>query len=405
MDFENSEWEKLVILELSREYDYICRFRRIHLRPAGIALFDSDTLWGKFDSVTRTIFVSRKLVREHSWQNVMGVFLHEMAHQLVNEENFQTAFHEKPHGERFQAACKRLGVPDQYRRAGLDMQTISLDWKSEPRNEKTEKILTLAQKLLSLATSTNEHEAALAMARVRELYAKNNLDQLNELAKKRYVQLVISTGKKRLAAWEQRMISLLMEHFFVKIILLKQFDAKKMSHYQALELIGTRENVLMAEFVYYFLRQQVEFLLTRALALDANGWNRSMDRSDRNSFRLGVLEGFDKKLAMAEKFERNPSSAVKTEIKSTELTAESKTKLATELTLVGQALEKFHKDTRLDDYVAEIYLRLGRKEESSVKISREAFAAGHIAGQTITLQKPISESRANHQRAILGRQL
>ncbi len=188
------DWERTVVLELNREHEYICRVHKVNLRPIAITLFDSESFWGQFDNLTRTISISRKLVNEFPWHQVVGVFRHEMAHQFVAEQH-ATRFHsEKPHSELFKEACKRLGVPDQFAKAGLDLQSGNLDWRIEPRNEATEKILDKVKKLLALATSTNEHEALLAMERVRDLYAKYNLEHIATLKKESFVHLVVTHG-------------------------------------------------------------------------------------------------------------------------------------------------------------------------------------------------------------------
>ncbi len=381
-DYEILDWERTVILELNEEHESTCRMHKVHLRPIAITLFDSDTRWGQFDGLTRTISISRRLVNEHPWHHVVGVLRHEMAHQYVAEQypqNFQT---DRPHSELFKEACKRLGVPDQFAKAGLDLQTCGLDWRAEPRDEATERILDKAKKLLALANSTNEHEAHLAMERVRELYAKYNVDHMDTLSKENFVHLVITDGKKGMRSWEHRIISILAEHFFVEVIICRQFHAKSGQTVHALELIGTRENVLMAEYVYRFLSQQVEFLVTKT-AKSQGG----LGRTGRLSFRLGVLDGFDKKLRAAEKAQPSPNNP--------------KEKGA--LTVIGEALAKYRKNSNINDYISEIYPRLGIRKRSSHRIDGDAFAAGHAAGKSITLNKPISTNMGNLGKVLNSR--
>jgi hypothetical protein len=370
------DWERAIVLELNREHEYACRIHRVNLRPIAITLFNSETVWGQFDGLTRTISISRKLVNEHPWHSVVGVFRHEMAHQLVAEERLTKPTTGRSHDELFKEACRRLGIPGQFARAGLDLQNCDLDWRHEPRDSGVEKILDKVKKLLALASSTNEHEALLAMARVRELYAKYNLDHVTTLSKEQFVHLVITHSKKRMQSWEQRIISILTEHFFVKVLFCQQFDPETGKHAPAVEIIGARENVLMAEYVYYFLRSQVEFLVTSTTES-----GMKFKRSERNSFRLGVLDGFAKKLKSAEK---DPIE-----------TSHSTPANSRQLTVVGEALQKFHNDQGIEDYLSEIYPRLGRKRESAVEIDGQAFAAGHAAGKSITLNKPITSDMGN----------
>ena len=86
MNFD-AQFERTVLLELTQEYTRICRDRKLKLRPLSVQLFDSLSLWGQYESLSRTIFISRKLVQKHNWQEVLGVFKHEMAHQYVFENH------------------------------------------------------------------------------------------------------------------------------------------------------------------------------------------------------------------------------------------------------------------------------------------------------------------------------
>src|ERR1700677_235196 len=98
---ETFDWERAVIMELNREHESLSRVHKVILRPVAITLFDSETKWGQFDELTWTISISRKLVNEHPWAHVLGVFFHETAHQYVAEKRQTISNQEKPHGELF----------------------------------------------------------------------------------------------------------------------------------------------------------------------------------------------------------------------------------------------------------------------------------------------------------------
>lgn len=391
----NSEWERAVVLELSREHEFICRQHRVRLRPVAITLFDSESRWGQFDDQTRSIAIARSLVYRHAWHQVLGVFRHEMAHQWVAEFHPHRYLSERPHSELFAEGCRKLGVPAQYAKSGINLQTASLDWRTEPRDDATEKILERVKKLLALASSTNEHEALLAMERVRELYAKYNLDQASAEINQGFVHLVITHGKKRMSSWEQRIISILSEHFFVRVLTFRQFVVKSRDSVHAIELIGTRENVLMAEYVYHFLLQQTELLAKKAKAAGT-----IYARAESTSFRLGVLDGFSKKLRIAE---TAGTSAARSSAKSAGEDANAADAKSTAVSLIGQALEKFHNDSRLEDYMAGVYPKLRWRRRASIQIHRNAFAAGHAAGQNLNLNQPIASRAGNLGRFIGGR--
>ena len=246
------EWEKRVLLELYDEYAYILRERRLGLKACAIALTDSDSFWAQWNPTTRVILFSRKLIENHNWFQVLSILRHEMAHQLLDESYIPGPMEYRSHGEQFQIACGILGVPEEYRGATACLQSSNLDWRSEKRDDITEKLLEKVRKLLALATSSNEHEALLAMNKVRELYAKYNLDEAEGSRKQRFAHLVITHGKKRIEAHQSRTTSILVEHFFVQVLTTKIFDAKSLEHHVAIEIVGTRENVMMAEYVYHF---------------------------------------------------------------------------------------------------------------------------------------------------------
>jgi hypothetical protein len=373
------EWERSIVLELRREHEYVCHFHKVRLRPVTILLFDSESRWGQFNELTRTISISIRLVLEHPWHQVVGIFRHEMAHQLVAENRTGAAGH--PHDEHFHDACRRLGVPDHFARAGVDLKQIELDWRSEKRDEATERILEKVRKLLALASSSNEHEALLAMERVRELYAKYNLE--NAQSESMFFHVIICDGKKRMESWQQKAMSILMEHFFVKVITFRQFDPPSSERHFAIELIGTRENVWMAEYVYYFLQNHSQMLVQNMIET----YGKDFGRIERSSYRLGILNGFDEKLRRAERVDEPNHSPHQ----------------RPGLTLIGQALAKFKRNPKLENYLGQIYPRLSSRRRSSHIVDDTAFAAGRQAGRSITLNKPLTQQSGNQGKLLGGR--
>jgi phage-related protein len=365
-----ADWERLVLQELNQEHSRVCRARKLKLNPISIQLFDSNSLWGQFDPTTRSISISRKLIQNYSWQKVLGVFLHEMAHQFVfdsqNENPTKSIFdferkEDKPHGEIFQKACRKLGVPAQFSKARVGFQEASLDWKDEGTDGTEEiKLLDKVKKLLALAQSSNEHEAGLAMRRVQELFAQHNLERVPTLERSQYVHQIVAEGKKRKNAWEQRIISILIEFFFVEIIILHQFNAQTQKSEQVFEIIGTRENVLMAEYVYFFLLQQLESFSKKI---------KNISGRERASYRLGILEGFSQKLSVKEESQRDPK-------------AQS----------IARALVLFKNDPAMESYLKEIYPRLSFRKNASRLVDTAAFKAGQQIGKSLVISKPLSSS-------------
>jgi hypothetical protein len=203
--------------------------------------------------------------------------------------------------------------------------------------------------------------------------AKYNLDEAEQSRKQRFAHLVITDGKKGIEAHQSRTTSILVEHFFVQVLTTKIFDAKSLEHHVAIEIVGTRENVMMAEYVYHFLIQQTDYLVSEIAKI------KRLSRIQRKSYKLGVLAGFSEKLRETERAEKVKDS----------LSPD------TGPGLIRLALAKFHKDTALDRYLNNIYPRMSTNRESSQYIDGSAFSQGQSVGRTITLNKAVNSSNEN----------
>ncbi len=375
-NFSNPQWEKRTSDELYTEYESILHQHRVSLRPTLIQLFDSETHWGKWDPIMRTISIAKKLIQNHSWFHVQGILKHEMAHQMVDECPFFNK-ESRPHGESFLLACKRLGVPNAFTHSSVQLQESPLDWKTEKKNEASEKLLDKVQKLLALATSSNEHEALLAMNKVREIYARYNLENEQKNEKSNFVHLIVNHHKKRIEAHQNRITSILVEHFFVKILFSQLFDAKSGEYHRVFEITGTRENTLMAEYVYYFLLQQSNFWVKETI----QAGQRKISPLERKSFRLGILQGFSDKLRQSEQVITTPSKG-------------------TELTVIGKAVQKFRHNQELDSYLSEVYPNIKNVSHSNHYLDEFAFVAGKKIGRTICLHQAITTESKNYGRLL-----
>lgn len=389
-DFDFYDWERGALTELYFEYRSISQLKKLELKPAVIAFMDSETHWGRWDPMTRTISLSRKLVRGHSWSQVVGILRHELAHQWADETPGRMDG-DLPHGERFRLACRKVGVPEEFSKASAQLQEHALDWRLEKRDEASERLLDRVRKLLSLATSSNEHEALLAMNKVRELYAKYNLEQAEGDARSHFAHITICHGKKRIEAHQEKIMGILVGHFFVQVLFLQQFDAKTGKRHRAMEIIGTRENALMAEYVYHFLLQQTDYWVREA----SRNPDLPLPRDARKSYRLGLLEGFAEKLRHSERpVPRCPP------LTPTIFSSDKPARQENELTVVGTAVARFKKDPRLDDYLSEIYPRLRTRGSVERIYDEYAFIAGKKIGKTLTLNKAVATDEGNRGRLL-----
>ena len=357
--------ESLWTRQLYREYEEILWYYRVKMRPVVIQVADMGSRWGQWDPFFRVITIARKLITDYSWDMVLEILKHEIAHHYVDEvygSDMGAA-----HGEAFKAACKIFAVSAWAARATGDLPEAIPTLRERVLSAEDEKLLSRVEKLLALAQSTNENEALLAMQKVREIYAKHEIGRLREHKSSEMDHLIISRGRKKMERHESKVFSILNDHFFVKIVYTTLYSAKDQTKYKAVELLGTRANLLMAEYVYFFLMQQCESL-----------WRRHRKTTGcsgrlRASFMLGVLHGFDDKL-----------SAVPVQ----EIIASNFNISAKE----SKALIAVSRD-EIKQYMEERYPRLGSRSAGRARVDSGTFSAGTAAGRTITLSKGVASSR------------
>ncbi len=302
------------------------------LRAPSIELFDSVADLGRWDRNRRLIGLSRSHLREDPWSEVMDTLRHEMAHQFAHE--ILRATDERPHGAAFQDTMRRLRVEP---KAGAPA---------------AEAITGRIAKLLSLASSANEHEAQIAMNKARELLLRYNLEPSSG-APKRYFAQQIGPLKKRHQAWEYELAAILGDFFFVRCIWVPSYDTGTLRAGTRLELYGTHTNLEMASYVHGFLSKLLERLWRGYKVVN----NIPNDR-DRRGYFLGLLQGFQSKLEAQDKIREQTRALV------------------------------YQGDPQLEAYYRYRNPRIQRVGGTSVQQS-EAFLDGVVKGQTITINKPV----------------
>lgn len=348
--------------QLYRELDNLLYQHSLSLPTPLIKIAPMISTWGQWDPITRTITLSERLIQEHSWDIVIEVLKHEMAHMWVTLHYGDQG---KPHGEYFQNACRRLGVAAWAAQAKGELPSDIPRWKDRALPEEEEKLLRRVEKLLALASSSNEHEAYAAMQKVRELYARYNLDQFAAKKASEHVHLILTRGLKRTSQAESMIYSILNSYFFVSVITGKTYDASRLESVAMAEVLGRPENVLMAEYVYHFLWNS-----SAALWESYKAMHQCHGRA-RESYVLGVLSGFRNKLA-AEKPVQHSGPRGTPELSS------------------AKALIKLAADD-VEAYLHQRHPRLSSRSWSNTYRDASAFQAGQREGARLTLNKPITK--------------
>jgi hypothetical protein len=286
---EAQRLRRLWILQLYREFDAVCYHYKIKLKPPVIVLNESREKLGTWDQRLNQISISASLIEDYRWSVVVEILKHEIAHQIVSEE-YGSADN---HGPDFLRACRRIGVESWAQSARVDMYGELSFWKDQTPTDEQSRLRRRTEKLLALATSSNEHEALLAMKKVREIYESYNLDQIAMQRQDDFVSLVINHQKKKTSAHQSMIASILTRHFFSRIIFASEYSAQRNESFKTMEIMGTRENVLMAEYVYWFLINNLKVLWSNfQKAGSAQG------TVSKNNFYMGVLVGFSEQLSL-----------------------------------------------------------------------------------------------------------
>ena len=124
------------------------------------ALSDAKSRLGQWSASSRTLELSRSLLVDLRWGALVEVLKHEMAHQYVDEVLGERE--EAAHGPAFRAGVQ--GARHRRPRQRCSLPTEG----AEPAREELAALEKISR-LLSLASSPNEHEAQAAMAAAQRL--------------------------------------------------------------------------------------------------------------------------------------------------------------------------------------------------------------------------------------------
>jgi hypothetical protein len=357
----SAQLERTLLLRLAeawRDINYLYLGGR--LKPPSIRLHHGERRWGAWHADTRLITISRRQVLCYTWESVVETLKHEMAHQYVWET--LQAHDEPPHGRVFQEVCAKLRCSP----AASDDGGIPL-FRPRPAREVSDDDARLAkiQKLLALADrNPDEHEARAAFARASELMRKYNVTTQRSRQPSDYVYRHLGSSSGRIAHHRYVIASLLQEHYFVQCIWVDSYTVRTGVRGHRLEIMGTRSNVDMAEYVHDCLARSCE-TLWRAYKTDAG----VTDRRAKRQYLDGLLTGFRRQL------ER---SAIQSEAKG--------------LVWAG--------DPGLTRYARRRYPRTTRSKLGGVDGS-EARDAGVAAGERLRLHRPLERPPGSSRGRLL----
>ena len=328
------------------------------LREPSFTLFEGTSQFGYWAPESRIIGISKPHIKEHSWTRVMETLKHEMAHQYASE--VLQGEKEPPHGDAFKYACHKLRISSKAKESWYFQNLSDSQSAQNP-------VIAKVSKLLSLAQSPNENEAQSAMKKARELLLRYQINEGEiDSSTNTYQFLEIGPAKLKFSKWEKKLMSILQDYFFVKIIWIPSLVKSKLKIGSVPLAHGSNANLAMADYVYdYFCKVRPK--LWKDFKQSSN---LTSDRP-RMDYYLGVTYGFAEKLS------------------------EQNKQLASSKSLVWSG------DPNLDEFYYNIHPHIQVRRSSQNQV-HESFRDGQQRGRAVTLNKPIVSSQDSNSTKLLS---
>jgi hypothetical protein len=315
-------------------------------------LSDMKECLGYWSASKREICLSIDFVLNHPWDSIKDVLLHEMAHQLASE--VLSGENASGHGPIFQDACLLVRAnPKASGKYKTLREQIQLDSVATE-----DKIMIRIKKLMALAESRNQNEAEAAMAKARLLIQKYNVQLIQTDAKRGYKSIFLGFPRLRHSSDEYHLANLIIDYYFVKGVWVSAFVLDKGKMGRVLEVSGTDKNLMIAEYVYMFIK-----------AYSNRKWDeykvgKSYNQYHRIDFATGIIKGFRQKLEDQD----NGRSAVE----------------GREMVVI--------EDSRLMQFIDYKYPNLKTTFKKSGYRSPDVVTDGMAIGRDLVISKGISES-------------
>lgn len=245
--------------------------------PIKVVIYNNKKMLGYFDSAFFELGFHECLMRS-SQEQLHNIIRHELAHYMtfINKGSWV-----QPHGVEFRSFCQCMGWTEEVFRA-----TTCLDDGAHATDQEESAVLRKVQKLMALATSSNEHEAEQAMIKSQQLLLKHNIDSRyigSEEEEKVFLKRILRQKKENA---KMRSIATILETFFVSPVYCRA------DGFIYLEIVGSGVNVEIAEYVANFLDQELD-----------NRWEHAKQQFAglkgmvaKNSFLLGIAKGYCNKI-------------------------------------------------------------------------------------------------------------
>jgi len=249
--------------------------------PIELVAFEDERRLGYYDPVSNRIGINRSMMVTAEPEVLADVLRHEIAHQVTH---FLFGHRAAAHGAEFRRICQRFGWGAEVYKASCDVSKQNLKVEHDPLGER---VLARIKKLLKLASSDNQHEAEAATLKANQLLLSYNLREIDfgGAYDDTPVYLTVIYRAKRFST-KMNAISDIVRTFVVEPVI-------NYGHqWVTLEVLGSKTNVEIADYVARFLDVEFEYLWR--VARRRNPSLRGV--RSKNSFMRGVARGYVAKI-------------------------------------------------------------------------------------------------------------
>lgn len=244
--------------------------------PIKAVIFNNKSMLGYFNGEFYELGFHECLMHT-SKKQLLDIIRHELAHYMIFIQYGTTT---TPHGAPFKEFCLQMGWGEEVYKA-----STCLDGGQEVVNIEESSILRKIQKLMALSKSSNPNEAEQAIIKSRQLLLKHHMDSkyIGGEAEEKMILKRILKQKKENA--KMRSIASILQTFFVNTVYHRSED------HTYLEILGSADNIEIAEYVACVLQNELENLWYHA-----KKYAHLHGTIAKNSFFLGIAKGYCNKI-------------------------------------------------------------------------------------------------------------
>ena len=258
--------------------------------PIKVVIYNNKSILGYFNPDFYELGFHECLMHT-SKEQLENVIKHELAHYITWIKYGASIL---PHGVEFRAFCQKLGWSEEVYSA-----TICLE-ESVKASDEESSVCRKVKKLMALASSSNRHEAELAMIKSQQLLLKHNMEFTHIADEDDEPVFLRRVLKQKRENAKMRSIARILETFFVACVY------NRSDEYIYLEILGSAANVEVADYVACVLQVEMDGLWSTAQK-EAN----LRGAVAKNSFFLGLARGYcDKIQALKKEYTRDESTAL-----------------------------------------------------------------------------------------------